>query len=39
LRTPYCGTRLERAGDRAFGELPPGYPARAIVGAVTPPVG
>lgn len=29
-----------RAGrDRAFGELPPGYPARAIVGAVTPPVG
>jgi hypothetical protein len=39
LRTPYCGTRLERAEDRAFGELPPGYPARAIVGAVTPPVG
>ncbi len=32
----YCATRLAGHGDRVFGELPAGYPVRAIVAAVTP---
>ena len=32
----YCATRLGGIGDRAFGELPAGYPTRAIVDAITP---
>lgn len=32
----YCATRLGWVGERVFGELPAGYPTRAIVDAVTP---
>ncbi len=32
----YCATRLDRSGERVFGELPSGFPLRDIVAAVTP---
>ena len=35
----YCATRLDRVGDRVFGELPAGFAARPIVDAVTPTLG
>ncbi|WP_420124142.1 acyl-CoA dehydrogenase family protein [Nakamurella sp.] len=35
----YCATRLDGIGDRVFGELPAGYPTRAIVAAITPVAG
>ena len=35
----YCATRLGGTGDRVFGELPAGYPTRAIVDAITPAAG
>jgi putative acyl-CoA dehydrogenase len=35
----YCATRLGAGGDRVLGDIPDGYPIRAIVAEVTPQAG